>query len=405
MSGSFHILIVGVDPNLAEECRAALAGWTGDTPVLHRASGATQAVEAARSRNPALVILEMTADLAQLKALTGELAIASPNTVIAAAFRPEALGNDVSESAVLIEALRSGVGDFLRRPVSAVDLNQLVDRLRRKSVLAPNRRGASASFISNKGGVGKSTLAVNTAVGLALRRPEQVLLIDASLQMGVCAAMLDLQPQYSLVDAARERERLDEMLIRQLATPHESGLHLLAAPADAMEGAEVNEELIARVMTLSRRAYDYVIVDTFPIFDGVVMAVLDASELTYVVLENVVPTLLGATRLLKVLDAVEYPRERQRIVLNRFAAHSGNLKLADVALRLDRDIDHVVPYQRGVIAAANLGRPFLTRAGRFSRGRRRIAGIAREVLDLPRSRPINDAELVVETRSDGPTHS
>jgi pilus assembly protein CpaE len=405
MPGPLHILIVGADSQLGEECRAALAGASGEAPVIHRAMSPREAVEAARSRHPALAVVEMGTDLARLKALAGDLAAASPDTLIAAAFRPEALGNDVSESAILIEALRAGVRDFLRRPVSAVDLGQLVERLERKTAPAPTRWGSVASFISNKGGVGKSTLAVNAAVGLAMRRPERVLLIDASLQMGVCAAMLDLQPQFSLVDAARERERLDEMLIRQLAAPHESGLHLLAAPADAMEGAEVNDELIARVLTLSRRAYDYVIVDTFPIFDGVVMAVLDASDAAYIVLENVVPTLLGATKLLKVLEAVDFPRQRQRIVLNRFGTHSGNLKLPDVALRLDRDIDHVVPYQRSVITAANLGRPFLARASRFSRCRRRMAELVQEIFDLPRSRSIIDAQVVAERNSNGHPHS
>jgi pilus assembly protein CpaE len=404
MTGPLHILIVGADLQLAEECRAALAGMSGDAPVMHRASSARQAVDAARNRRPALAVIEMGTDLAKLKALAGDLAAASPETLVTAAFRPEAFGNDVSESAILIEALRAGVRDFLRRPVSAADLNQLVERLQRAGAPSPARWGVLASFISNKGGVGKSTLAVNAALGLAQLRPERVLLIDASLQMGVCAAMLDLQPQFTLTDAARERERLDELLIRQLATPHESGLHLLAAPADAMEGAEVDDEVVSRVLTLARRAYDYVIVDTFPIFDSVVMAVLDVSDRAYVVLENVVPTLLGATKLLKLLDAVNFPRERQDIVLNRFALHSGNLKLADVALRLDRDIDHVVSYDRGLIAAANLGRPFLARAGRFSRPRKQLLEIVRDLGQLPRTRSIVDAQLAPDAEANGRPH-
>ena len=99
----------------------------------------------------------------------------------------------------------------------------------------------------------------------------------------------------TLTDAARERDRLDSLLIRQLATVHSSGLHLLAAPNDAVEGAEIDDDLMSRVLTLSRQAYDFVVVDTFPLFDSVVMAVIDASDLSYIVLENVVPALLGAT--------------------------------------------------------------------------------------------------------------
>jgi pilus assembly protein CpaE len=381
MPGPFQILIVGTDPQVASECEAAL-GSQAEGLVLLRATDARQAVELARSRRPQLAILEMGSDLSRLKAVVTDIAAVSPETLAAAAFRPELFGHDVSESALLIEALRLGVRDFLRRPISAVDLGQLIERFRCQAASGPARWGKVVTFISNKGGVGKSTLAVNTALGLARRYPERVLLVDTSLQMGVCAALLDLEPALTLTDAARERDRLDEMLIRQLATPHSSGLHLLAAPPDAMVAAEVDDDLISRVLTLSRRAYDYVIVDTFPMFDGVAMAVVDSCDQAYVVLENVVPTLLGIAKLLTLLDAVGFPRNRQRIVINRYVRHSGCLKPSDVALRLGRDVDHVVPYSRGLIAAANLGRPYVGRGWALSRCATRLNEIVDEVLSI-----------------------
>ncbi len=306
MTGPFQILIISADPQLAPECEAALASLPGEAAVVHRVADARQAVETARNRHPNLAVIEMGRDLARLRAVVADVAAVSPDTLSVAAFRPELFDHEVSESAMLIEALRSGIRDFLRRPVSAVDLGQLVERLSRRDARGPVRWGKLVSFISNKGGVGKSTLAVNTALGLALRYPERVLLIDTSLQMGVCAAMLDLSPTLTLTDAARERDRLDDLLIRQLATPHRSGLHLLAAPADAVEGAEVDDDLISRVLTLSRRAYDYVIVDTFPIFDSVVMSVVDSSDLVYIVLENVVPDALGS-------DQITEPARKDRL--------------------------------------------------------------------------------------------
>jgi pilus assembly protein CpaE len=386
-TGPLQILVVGTDPQLPAECESALVSLAAETPVVHRAVDARQAVEVARSRRPNLAIVEMVSDLGRVKATVADIAAVSPETVVAAAFRAELFGHDVSESGLLIEALRSGVRDFLRRPISAHDLGQLVERLRRQGPSDPSRWGKIVSFISNKGGVGKSTLAVNSAVGLALEFPERVLLIDASLQMGVCAAMLDLEPSLTLTDAARERDRLDEMLIRQLATVHSSGLHLLAAPSDAVEGAEINDDLISRVLTLSRRAYDFVIVDTFPIFEAVVMSVVDSSDRVYIVLDNVVPTLLGATKLLRLLESVGFPRERQRIILNRYAGHSGCLRAIDVARRLDRDVDHVIPYHRGLIAAANLGRPYLGRTWRFSKARTRMAELVDDILDLSALHP------------------
>ena len=109
--------------------------------------------------------------------------------------QPEIYTGTTSESAVLLAAVRAGVKDFLRRPVSSTELGDLLGA---RAAIRRLRAGATAgkivSFVSNKGGVGKSTLAVNAAVGLALQHPERVLLVDLSIQMGVCASMLDLRP-------------------------------------------------------------------------------------------------------------------------------------------------------------------------------------------------------------------
>ena len=139
----------------------------------------------------------------------------------------------------------------------------------------------------------------------------------------------DLTPTTSLSDVVREKDRLDETLIRQLAMPHSSGLHLLAAPADAVEAADIDDEVLSRILTLARHTYDFVLVDTFPMLDRAMVAVLDLSDRAYVVLENVVPTLLGAVKMVEVLRGLGLSNERQRIVLNRYTTLPGSVKPAD----------------------------------------------------------------------------
>ncbi len=372
------LLIVGPDPKLPDEVKAALAGISDVRAVTHFAPDFAQGVEAARSRHPDLALVQMSTDLRTLSAFAEELAVAAPGTAVAALFSPESFGPDVSERDLLITALRAGVQDFLRRPLSSTDLRQLLDRMLRKSAIRPARLGKVVCFMSNKGGVGKSTLSVSTACALAARHPGRVLLIDIALQLGVCANHLDLTPNTTLVDAAAERDRLDETLLSQLAVPHECGLHLLAAPNDAVEGAQIDDDLIARVVTLGRRAYEYVIVDSYPLLDRVMMSVLDLCDRAYLVGESVVPTVLGLAKLVKLLDNLGFPADRQRVVLNRYTGSTGNLKATDVAQRLGRPVDHVLPYQKQVVVATNLGRPYILGASRFfsgfARGVDRIVG-------------------------------
>jgi pilus assembly protein CpaE len=388
-----QFLLVTSDAHLPAEFAAAMQGTSDYTPVTLTSPTFRQAAEMAKSRHPHMAVVELTRDLRALKAFTEEMAVCAPDAVIVAAFSPHLFGHEVSESALLIEAMRAGVRDFLRRPISTADLQGLLGRLLRRPTARSTRQGAVISFVSNKGGVGKSTLTVNIACGLARRRPGRVLILDASLQMGVCAALLDIRPATTLTDAVRQKDRLDEVLIHQLATPHDSGVHVLAAPADAVEAAEIDEEILSRVLTLARRAYDFVLVDTFPLLDRVMIAALDVSDRVYVVLESVVPTVLGGAKLLEVFDTLGYRRERQRVVLNRYSHFAGNLPPADVAARLKRDIDHVFPYEKKLLIASNLGRPYVLNSGRwFNPFKRALDEIVADIEHLGRASGARSAE-------------
>jgi len=373
--------------------------------VIHYVDDYRRGIEAARSRRPALVLVEMTSEVRLLASFAEELAVVSPETAVAAVFAPNIFGPDVSESAIIIEAIRAGVQDFLRRPISSNDLEQLIARLIRRTASVSRSLGKTTFFLGNKGGVGKSTVAVNVGCGLARRHPDRVLLIDASLQMGVCAAMLDLKPATTMTDAYLERDRLDETLLRQLATPHSSGLHLLAAPVDAVDAAYIDDEVMSRIITLARRTYEYVIVDSFPLIDRVMMAVLDLSDRTYIVLESVVPTLIGGRKLLRLLGDLGVPPERLRVILNRYINFAGNLKPADVARLLDRRVDHVVPYRQGVVISANLGSPFILRTSRFFGFGRALTRLVDEIEQVATAsrRERAPSELNVVAGGDGRT--
>ena len=386
MAITSEILILTDESQLREELQTAARSMGDEQPRMRFADDRHALMEAIRSRPPALVLMPFGDDPRDVSKVARELNAMQPAIPIAAIFRPNGFRDDISESSVLIDALRAGVRDFLRRPVSTTELRTLIDSITQNVAAEPLLSGQTfgrvISFISNKGGVGKSTMAVNTAVGLAMRHPGRVLLIDASLQMGVAAALLDVRPEATLSDVAIERDRLDVTMIRQMAIQHSCGLHLLAAPSDAVLAMDVDDTLIARVITLARRTYDFVIIDTFPMFDRVVVAALDLSDRAFVVVENVVPTLLGAVSLLSVLERIGFPADRQKLIVNRNQRIAGNLSLMDIAGRLQRPIDYVFPFDKRVIAAANLGQPVGLHSMRFSRFSRTLQQLVNDVESL-----------------------
>jgi len=386
MSITARVLVLSSDESLRGEAKLAFETLAEDAPRFRFVTNANQLFEVLRNQPIDLVLAEFSKNPRDLTALVRHIHSAAPSARVAAILRPEGFDENVNESAVLIDSMRGGVCDFLRRPLSTVDLQRLLKTgtptADGKESAIRGHLGRVVSFVSNKGGVGKSTLAINTGVAIARRGKQSVLLIDGSIQMGVAAALLDLSPNATLTDLARESERLDPTMIRQTAAVHSSGLHLLAAPADAVEAMEIDDVLMARIITMARQTYDIVIVDTFPMFDRVVIAALDLSDRVYIVLENVVPTLLGGVKLLSVLERIGYPAKRQSIVLNRQQRVAGSLSVNEVAERMQRDIEYVLPFDKRVVAAANCGVPIAMAMLRFSGFSRALEKLADDVAGL-----------------------
>ncbi len=378
MTRPLTLLLIADDPDLATEWQAAERGLTDVRVLSHFASTHREALRIAATQQPDIICVQPDAG-AVFGTVVAELKQNAPTAVVVAVLDRRNFASGDDETSFVVEATRAGVADFVRRPLSSREFDAC---LRRASQADQASDGASGvpgqiiAFTSNKGGVGKTTLSVNVACELAARAPGRVLLVDASLQLGLCATMLDLEPTVTMRDVVAQVERLDPTLLRELTVPHESGLDLLAAPGDALEAADVSEELLSRMLAVARTAYDYVVVDTFPILDGIAIATFDRADQVWHVVAPTVPTVLGAERLNGLLEGVGVERERQRIVLNTSVPkHSGRLSPRDVATRLDRDIEVVVPFSRAAVSACNTGKPVVISGSRFNQFRRRLSDL------------------------------
>lgn len=359
------VLVVG-SQGLLQEVQAVASAIKQRPIQVQGASDLRRAGEVVRTRRPDAVLVELERDLRELHGFAAELesGLDAPPLLVGAWSREKFGGEDPS-GAYLIEATRARVRDFIRRPVSSTELADVLER-HLGARAASRAAGRVIAFVSNKGGVGKSTLSVSTACALAKQHPDRVLLIDASLQLGLCASMLDLEPTSTLVDAVMQQDRLDETLLRELSLQHECGLRVLAAPKDAMDAARIDDASLARVLTVARRAFDFVVVDTFPLLDSIAVAILDFADDACVVVTPTVPHVLGAVTLLDVLERLGVGRRRLRIVLNNSHPRvAGTLSAEDVATRLARPIDAVFPFDKGLLVAQNTGEPYALTVGKL----------------------------------------
>lgn len=402
MARTLHALAIGTEPRLADELRAGLAELSGFQGVLVHEPDLRRGVELVRTRRPELVVLELGTDLRRMERTLENLRSAAPDSILTVTYRPEEMAADGGSQETVIRLMRSGVHDFLRRPVSSQELSSLLGRHLRTEEGERREDGQVVSFISSKGGVGKSTLSVNYAALAAQARPGRVLLVDASLQHGTCSQHLGVNPETDLVDALEQDERLDERLLRSLATEHVSGLRLLAAPSNAIEAAKIGDDALSRILSVARRAFDLVVVDTFPMLDSVTVAILDVSAQTVLVTNDLVPTVAGTSNFFRVIQSIGVEPDRVRVALNRNHPKSrASLRDEDVADAFGRDLDAVLPYERRVVLAANTGEPPVLWLPRWSRYRRAVQRLGQLLETRQGSAPAPGLELPTEPHEGG----
>ncbi len=276
------------------------------------------------------------------------------------------LTRDFVDVAVLAEAIRVGV----REVVEAADPDAIRAACRRSLDVSrqitggatagddSSARGRIVSVFSGKGGAGKSTVATNLAVALAAGGSRRVLLVDLALSFGDVAIMLQLVPERSLVDAIPMAGRLDEMGLRSLLTPYAPGLDTLLAPAGPADGERVNRDLVAEMLRVARRVFDYVVIDTPPVFSDQVLAALDVSDWYLLLATPDIPSLKNLRLTLDMFDLLEYPKDERIVVLNRSDSRVG-LTLGDIERVVRIPIVGHVPSTRDVPVSTNQGTPLM----------------------------------------------
>ena len=276
------------------------------------------------------------------------------------------------DTIVLAEALRSG----MREVVDERDLTGLGSAVTRAhqvwealnggaSGSLEGSRGKLVTVFSPKGGVGKTTLAVNMAVALNEKGAKRVCLVDLDLAFGDVAITLQLFPARTIADATHLESGLDFAVLEPLLTEYKHDLYALVAPTQPDARDTVAPALVGRVLNILKHQFDFVVVDTSPAFDEYVLQALDETDELLLVTTLDVPTLKNVKVAVETLDLLNFPKPKRHLVLNR-ADDKVGLSPEKVESTLSMSIAAAIPTSSQVAHATNAGEPIVSAAPRHA---------------------------------------
>ena len=336
---------------------------------VHVASDGQAGVEMAAAIGPDLILMDVAMPKLDGYAATQQIRAAeSGRRVPIIMLTAEA---DVEQR---VRGLRAGADDDIVKPFHPLELLARIKALlSRSGGGAKPKAGADqptlgrlCSFYGAKGGVGTTTMAINSAIALATRVRRRVALFDANLQFGDERVFLDLGLDASSIVNAITEPDLDGELLKRLMVPHRSGIELLLAPPNpeqadiVVERQRTHPGSLTNVLSLLRKAYDYTIVDTGRTIDDFTLQLFDESDVIFVVMTADLSCLKNVRLVLETMDSLGFARDKAQLVLNRSNAYTGiNVDNAESAL--GRKIDYqVINEYRGAISALNSGEPFMS---------------------------------------------
>ncbi len=268
---------------------------------------------------------------------------------------------------VLRQALRAGFRD-----VVSPDHKEIIGAIRRVHDLTEtaetpgeqktgDRDGRIITFLSAKGGVGKTMALTNTAVGLATRNGQEVLVLDLDEQFGDVGVMLGLKPDRTVSDLMQVVDRLDSDMLESFLTKHQSGASILLAPVDYQKLHPFSDEQLDRILEAARVTGDIVLVDTPVSFSQTTLSAIKNSDLIFVVTTLDVPSIKSAKIALQTLEFLKFPMKKVKVLLNR-ADSKVSLTPKDVERHLKHKIAVKIPSDRAVPRSVNEGTTVLQSA-------------------------------------------
>ena len=233
------------------------------------------------------------------------------------------IGDEISASDYK-RLVRSGGADWASINADPSEIAEIVGRvkLRADSIAAQSTgdRPVTISFVPSAGGVGNTTLVIETAVLIHSNKAYQhrkICIVDLDFQNSHVCDYLDSEPRLHIAEFSSAPERLDDQLFESFRTRHSSGIDIFAAPRSKFYSDTLNIDALDALFGMIAKRYDLVFVDcplTWFSWTAPIIAASDGAVITGI---NTIPCLRQISETLALVRSSGSAALQIGIVINK----------------------------------------------------------------------------------------
>ena len=373
--GKIKVIIVDDIAESRENLRKLLQ-FENDFQVLGAARTGKEGINLAKEMDPDVVLMDI--NMPDMDGITATEIIRKEHPLVQIVIL-----SVQGDPNYMRRAMLAGARDFLTKPPSVDDListirtaGKLAQEERRKEQKRASLQGDLGGFgggymlqgvslgkvivvYSPKGGVGCTTLATNLAVTLH-NEETPVVMVDASLQFGDIAVMLNERGQNSIIDLTPRVDELDQEVIEDVLVSHKlSGIKVLTSPTQPEQAEKVTPTSYVKIIEFLKRMFSYIVIDTSSFLSDVTLSTIDISDIMVLVASQDIPCISNIRTFVDLLDALEYDRSKIIFSLNRYDKRIAITPEA-IGDNLKINVSSILPLDdKVVIPSVNRGVPFV----------------------------------------------
>lgn len=243
----------------------------------------------------------------------------------------------------IVNAMRLGAREFLPKPILKDDLKRVLTLLCQQDDSIDDSASKVITIYSNKGGIGKTTIATNLATELAKTTRDKVALIDLNLQLGDVSTFMNLNPSFDVGYVIKNMiTKKDEAILNAFEKYKDTSLYILSDPSYIEQSESIAPQHIDNLFKVLKRVFSYIIIDMSSNIDPNSLKILDNSDwILFTTIVNI-PAIRNTQRCLNLFKSRRYPAEKIKIILNRYMEND-EIKVEDIETTLGEKIYWKVP--------------------------------------------------------------